>query len=68
MQSARIKDILRNPNITEEGITKMGEDYLTAVDSKNMEDWSWSAYKMSKALINAWARFILPYSISNLEN
>ena len=67
-QSERIKNALRDPSITEEKIVSMAEDYIQAIKDNEIGDWHKSCYFTSKALINAWGRFILPYLLVYLEN
>ena len=39
----------------------MSKDYRECARKKDMKDYSWSAYKISKSLLNSWCRFVLPY-------
>lgn len=38
----------------------IAKDYVASAIQKDMGSYHWSAYKTSKALLNTWARFILP--------
>ncbi len=59
-ESEQMKKILTNPSITEEEIFTLCRDYVEATRKKDMGHFCWTAYGTSKALINAWTRFILP--------
>jgi NAD(P)-dependent dehydrogenase (short-subunit alcohol dehydrogenase family) len=51
---------LTNPKITEAEIYDFVEDYIACAVKKDMGEHYWSAYGVSKALMNCWTRFILP--------
>lgn len=59
-QKPSIRKLIDDPSITEEKILEMSEEYIQAVKRKEIGDWHKSACRTSKALINAWTRFILP--------
>lgn len=60
-QPQQLKAKLNDPNLTENEIIHMANDYIASVVKKDMGYYNLSAYKTSKALLNSWARFILPY-------
>jgi carbonyl reductase 1 len=60
-QPTPIRQKLNDPSITEAEILSIAEDYIAAAAKKQMGGYHWSAYRTSKALLNAWGRFILPY-------
>lgn len=51
---------MQNPNITEEQLLKAAQDYIQCAAKGDMKHYHWSAYGMSKVIMNAWTRFILP--------
>lgn len=57
----QFRDRLSNPSITEDEILHIANDYVASAIKKDMGHYHWSAYRTSKALINSWSRFILPY-------
>jgi carbonyl reductase 1 len=63
-QKPAIRKLIDDPNITEGRILLMSEEYIEAVRQQQMGDWHKSACRTSKAFLNAWARFILPYNKS----
>jgi hypothetical protein len=65
-QSKTVQTLLNDPNVTEEQILTFVDRYIHGVETKDMTDLNWSAYRTSKALLNAWARFHLPYLFNNL--
>lgn len=67
-QKPSIRKLIDDPSITEEKILSMSEEYISAVRNKEIGDWHKSACRTSKALINAWTRFVLPYFCCNSEN
>ena len=58
-QPQKIRDILSNSKIDEKEILTLSKEYVQAAKRKKMEGFSYSAYGTSKAIISAWARFIL---------
>lgn len=53
-------ELLRNQKITEQDIIGLSKEYIKAAKNRDMGKFSWTAYGTSKALLNAWARFVLP--------
>lgn len=49
-----------NSAITEKDIFTIVDEYIQGAEKKDLGYFNWSAYRTSKALINAWGRFILP--------
>ena len=60
-QPQKMRDILNNPKITEEELFSLSKNYVEAARDKKMNGLSYSAYGTSKAMISAWARFVLKY-------
>ena len=58
-QTSQMQQKLSNKFITESEILAMSREYIQAAKDKSMENYSWSAYGTSKAMISAWARFVL---------
>lgn len=65
-QPRKVQDLLNDPQVTEQQILNFVDHYIHGVETNDMTDLNWSAYRTSKALLNAWARFHLPYFFSNV--
>ena len=59
VQPTKMREVLSNPKITEEEILSLSREYVEAAKSRQMKGYHLSAYGTSKALISAWARFVL---------
>lgn len=71
--SKKFQDIMQDPNITEERIFQLVEEYVQAAEDaakepdpakRHMRYFHWSSYMTSRAYINAWSRFVFQYLIN----
>ena len=50
-----------NPDLTKEEVLKGMREFIEGAQKQDLSDWYEDSYGTSKFLLNAWARFVLPY-------